>query len=108
MLRTRLVEERLVYILFPEGTRSRTGEMARFRPGIGALVAGTPVPIVPCYLEGAFAALPPDQRWPRFTRLRLRIGTSLSFTESGNDRSDWLTIAARCEEAVRGMALEPP
>ena len=108
MLRARLVEERLVYILFPEGTRSRTGEMAHFRPGIGALVAGTPVPVVPCYLDGAFAALPPDRRWPRFTQLQLHIGTSLSFMESANDRSGWLAIAARCEESVRGMALEPP
>ena len=52
-------------ILFPEGTRSRTGEMGPFKPGIGALVAGTAAPVVPCYLSGAFAAWPPTSRLPR-------------------------------------------
>ncbi len=37
--RARLLEDGAVLILFPEGTRSRTGAMARLRPGIGSLVA---------------------------------------------------------------------
>jgi 1-acyl-sn-glycerol-3-phosphate acyltransferase len=108
MLRARLVEERLVYILFPEGTRSRTGEMAPFKGGIGALVAGTSVAVVPCFLLGAFAALPPDRRWPRFARLRLSVGEPLSFAETPNERAGWDTIAARCEAAVRALGGAAP
>ena len=58
-LRSRLLEEPCGFVLFPEGTRSRDGRMGLFRRGIGMLVAETAVPVVPCYLEGAFAALPP-------------------------------------------------
>jgi 1-acyl-sn-glycerol-3-phosphate acyltransferase len=104
MLKARLVEERLVYILFPEGTRSRTGEMAAFKAGIGALVAGSPVPVVPCHLEGAFVALPPDRRWPRLTPLRLAIGTPLSFADVPSEREGWQIVADRCEAAVRGLS----
>lgn len=58
-LRERLLNGRSVYILFPEGTRTRTGAIGKFKPGLGRLVAGTNVPVVPCHLRGTFAALPP-------------------------------------------------
>lgn len=102
--RARLIEERLIYILFPEGTRSRTGTMARFQPGIGAFVAGTRVPVVPAYLDGAYAALPPHRHTPRPVRLRLTIGPALDFAAAGNDRKGWVAVAKSCEEAVRGLA----
>ncbi|MES2711628.1 MAG: lysophospholipid acyltransferase family protein [Pseudomonadota bacterium] len=105
-LRTRLVEDELVYILFPEGTRSRDGQMAAFQPGLGAFVAGSAVPVVPCHLEGAFAAWPATRRMPRPGKLRLRIGTPLSFADSTQDRAGWTEIAARCEAAVRALGGE--
>ena len=102
-LRRRLVEDRCVLILFPEGTRSRSGEMGRFRPGIGALVAGTEVPVVPCYLRGAFAAWPAGRRAPGRGRLALRIGPALDFAGVSEDRAGTLEVAGRCEEAVRAL-----
>jgi 1-acyl-sn-glycerol-3-phosphate acyltransferase len=103
-LRERLVKGPCVYILFPEGTRTRTGQIGRFRPGVGMLVAGTPVPVLPCGLEGPFRALPAWRKAPRFERIRLRIGKPLAFTEVLNERSGWLAIAAELEEAVRALA----
>ncbi len=102
-LRQRLVEDRLVFILFPEGTRSRTGEIAPFRPGIGALVAGSEVPVVPCFLQGTHAAWPPGRKLPRPGRIRLRIGAPLCFAATANDRAGAAAVAAACEAAVRAM-----
>ncbi|WP_419897514.1 lysophospholipid acyltransferase family protein [Roseomonas sp. USHLN139] len=102
-LRDRLVEDSLVYILFPEGTRSRDGAMAKFQPGLGTLVAGTSVPVVPCYLDGAHKAWPPDSRFPRPSPLTLRIGTPLHFTDLPNEKAGWAEIAARSEAAVRAL-----
>ena len=51
-----------VLLLFPEGTRSTTGELGEFKPGIGLLLAGIEVPVVPCFLEGAFASVAEGQR----------------------------------------------
>ncbi len=103
-LRERLVADRLVYILFPEGTRTRDGVMAAFQPGIGALVAGTEVPVVPCFLEGAFAAWPPTRRYPRPGKLRLRIGAPVRADDLPATRSGWEETARRCEAAVRALA----
>jgi 1-acyl-sn-glycerol-3-phosphate acyltransferase len=103
-LRERLVEDRLVYILFPEGTRCRDGVMAAFQPGIGALVAGSAVPVVPCFLEGAFAAWPPQRRFPRPGKLRLRIGAPVRCDDLPGGRAGWEATARRCEDAVRALS----
>jgi len=103
-LRERLMRGRCVYILFPEGTRSRSGEMAPFKPGLGRLVAGANIPIVPCYLDGTFAALPPAETVPRWKKISVRVGKPLSFAAMTNDRAGWQSIAAATENAVRSLA----
>jgi 1-acyl-sn-glycerol-3-phosphate acyltransferase len=102
-LRERLLKGRSVYILFPEGTRTRTGAIARFKPGLGRLVAGTTVPVVPCHLHGTFAALPASGTVPRWKQISATIGPTLTFEETTNDRAGWETIAVRTESAVRAL-----
>jgi 1-acyl-sn-glycerol-3-phosphate acyltransferase len=105
-LRDRLLEEPCAYILFPEGTRSRDGSLAAFKPGLGCLVADTQVPVVPCYLEGTYQALPPNHKLPRFRKIRLRIGEPLVFSSIPNTRPGWEEIARLCETAVWQLAYE--
>jgi 1-acyl-sn-glycerol-3-phosphate acyltransferase len=103
-LRERLLNGRSVYILFPEGTRTRTGAIAKFKPGLGRLVAGTNVPVVPCHLRGTFAALPASGTVPRWQKISATIGTPLSFEHTTNNRAGWEAIAAETESAVRALA----
>lgn len=102
-LRSRLTEEPCAFVLFPEGTRTRTGEMAKFKRGIGALVASTLVPVVPCYLEGAFEAFPAHYKFPRPRKLRLTIGEPLRFPATPNDKDGWTEVAAKVEAAVKAL-----
>ena len=102
-LRERLIGEPAIYVLFPEGTRSRDGNMGRFKPGLGMLVAESEVPVVPCYLHGAFAACPPDSKVPRPKPLHLRIGAPISFSNVMNERAGWQEIASRLEAAVGAL-----
>jgi 1-acyl-sn-glycerol-3-phosphate acyltransferase len=102
-LRKRLVEEPCGLILFPEGKRSRDGTLGPFKPGLGMLLAGTHVPVVPCHLSGAFEAFPPEARWPRPRKIRLRIGRPLLFDSVDNRRDGWEHIAQHTREAVRQL-----
>ena len=68
-----------ILILFPEGTRSTSGEIGRFRSGIGRLAAGKDLDVVPCHLQGGMQAWPKGRWLPRPRRLRLRIGTPRNF-----------------------------
>jgi 1-acyl-sn-glycerol-3-phosphate acyltransferase len=104
VLRERLAEERCVFLIFPEGTRSRDGTMAPFKPGLGALVAGAAIPVVPCHIAGAHAAMPPQARLPRPRRLALTIGAPLSFAGTAHQPDGWREIAAAAEAAVRALA----
>lgn len=61
-------------ILFPEGTRSRSGELAKGKPGVGLLARRALVPIIPASIENSkgFATLFLSSR-----RLRVRFGEPL-------------------------------
>lgn len=107
-MRRRLTDEPCAYVLFPEGTRTRTGEMGTFKRGIGALVASTLVPVIPCYLQGAFEALPADQKFPRPRKLVLRVGPALRFPAAANDKEGWTEVAATVEAAVRALRPSSP
>lgn len=87
-------------IVFPEGTRSGNGQIGPFRPGIGSLVAGSEIPVIPCHLSGTHAALPKGCWLPRPRRIRLDVGKALSFTQSSSDRESVRAICCQMREAV--------
>ncbi len=88
-------------ILFPEGTRSKTGELGRGKPGIGMLARHAMVSIVPAYIENSnrFLRLP-------FTGKRLVISFGKPLTpewlsETSNDKDGYKAIVAEVMERIR-------
>jgi 1-acyl-sn-glycerol-3-phosphate acyltransferase len=77
--------------------------MATFKAGIGRVVAGTDVPVVPCRIRGAFAAFPPHAKLPRPRPVAVRIGAPLRFSSVENDRAGWSEVATALEAAVREL-----
>jgi len=92
-----------VLILFPEGTRSVTGAPGPFKPGIGLLLAGTDVPAVPCYLDGAGAAFPKGACFPRPGKVRLVVGEPRSFAHVEPGKAGALAVAQELERAVAAL-----
>lgn len=54
-----------VVILYPEGTRSETGDMLEFKRGVLLLVKRVKPTVLPMGVEGAFEAWPRGRRLPR-------------------------------------------
>jgi len=102
-LRQRLTDEPCAYVLFPEGGRTRDGRLLPFKPGIGMLLAETAVPVVPCWVEGAYAACPAGTTWPRPRKVRLRVGPALQFGDVANERGGWEQVAAALQDAVQRL-----
>ncbi len=68
-------------VWFPEGGRSRTGELQRFRSGVGLLLLAHSVPVVPIWIQGSGEALPPGSLRPRLHPVSLRFGEPLAAEE---------------------------
>jgi 1-acyl-sn-glycerol-3-phosphate acyltransferase len=61
----RLIDDGWNLVMFPEGTRSRDGEIGKLRSGAAVIAANHDIDIVPMYLSGTHEAMPPGQNWPR-------------------------------------------
>ena len=83
-------------IMFPEGTRSPDGEVHEFRSGVGRLVAGTEVPVVPAYIAGAHRAWPKGSAIPRPRRITIAIGEPRTFPSVSSPRE----VSAHLRDAV--------
>ncbi len=74
----RLAAERLqqgfLVGLFPEGTRSRDGEIGPLKPGFMALLRRVDVPVIPVAVAGSGAAFPRDAWFPRPRRCGVLFG----------------------------------
>jgi 1-acyl-sn-glycerol-3-phosphate acyltransferase len=51
------------FVIFPEGTRTKTGEFGEPKNGAGMAAVMAGVPVVPCWIEGSFR--------PKFFRSRI-------------------------------------
>ena len=99
----RILERGDSLIFFPEGTRSTTGEMQRFRKGIGILVQGTRYPVVPVYLLGTGEALAKGRCYPTATKIRLRVGEPETFERAPAGDESMAKLTARLEARVRKL-----
>jgi 1-acyl-sn-glycerol-3-phosphate acyltransferase len=54
-------------LIFPEGERTRTGQMQPLKPGIQLLIKRARAPIVPVGVAGAYQAFPRTQKLPRLS-----------------------------------------
>jgi 1-acyl-sn-glycerol-3-phosphate acyltransferase len=68
-------------LIFPEGTRSVTGRLLPFKPGIGILALELDYPVLPVFVGGTYESLPKGHRVPRPSRVEVRFGPALDFTE---------------------------
>lgn len=95
----RLLKRGEVVVIFPEGTRTRDGQIAAFRPGFTALAVRTGSSILPAAIEGAYQAWPRSQLLPRRHPVHIRFGQPILAEElkSYDERS----LLAEVERRVR-------
>ena len=48
------------FLIYPEGTRTRTGHLGSFKKGVFALAIKSKVPIIPITVSGSYSIMPPS------------------------------------------------
>ncbi|MFH0766067.1 MAG: lysophospholipid acyltransferase family protein [Calditrichota bacterium] len=91
--------------IYPEGTRTRNGEIGEAKPGIGRLVQETGAPVIPVYHQGLENVLPIGSGVPRIgNEIRISIGEPMFFNEMAQQKSDlliWKTISELIVDAIK-------
>lgn len=96
-------------LLFPEGTRSVTGELQPFKTGVALLAIERGVPIVPVHIDRAFELWPKGRSFARSGVIRVTFGAPIH-PPRPDEISDHLAafgeMTERLERAVRDLATE--
>jgi 1-acyl-sn-glycerol-3-phosphate acyltransferase len=84
-------------VVFPEGTRSRTGELLPFKNAPFALAIDAQVPVVPVYVHHTFEILPKGRYLLRPRPIRLLVGQPLPTAGMTADDRETLRQRIRAE-----------
>lgn len=63
-----------ILIIYPEGTRSRTGKMQAFKKGPAMISAELGLPVVPAFITGTFNAWPKGKILIKPHKIKIKIG----------------------------------
>jgi long-chain acyl-CoA synthetase len=86
-------------VVFPEGTRSADGALARFRPGIGLLVKQASAAVLPMALYGLGELKTGKRGWFRSGTLEVRVGQPVRFAANESEAA----ITARLHSEVEKL-----
>lgn len=111
-----LLSEGKKLILFPEGQRSRTGDIKPLERGLSFLVYKAKCRIIPVYIKGSFDAWPARRKFPKFWgRMTVVFGSSIEWEEDEDKKRTQARITAQTEAAIYGLktwlesgAIGPP
>lgn len=87
-------------VMFPEGTRSRTGKPQKPKSGIGFLICKTGAPVLPVKIEGTFG-------WPWVRKIRVKFGkvVQLQKDDTLEPKMQYKRFANQVMEAINSIHI---
>jgi len=97
-------DEGISLLIFPEGGRSRNGEMRDFKEGAALIAIKAGVPLVPIALEGTREVLPFGSGFPRSGKVTMSIADPIS--TSGASPRDRMRLTEEVRHCIVAMLDE--
>jgi len=89
------------FLIFPEGTRSRTGQLLPFKKGGFIMAIRAQVPVVPVSVQGGRAAMRKGSALVRPVRVSVRIGRPIPTAGLTTENRD--ELIAKVREEIEGL-----
>jgi long-chain acyl-CoA synthetase len=89
-------------LVFPEGTRSAEGTLARFRPGIGLLVKQSGASVLPIAIRGLGELKTGRRRWFHSGILEVHVGQPIRFSPVETESNITARLHDEVEELLNG------
>ena len=96
----RRLEKGAAVLVFPEATRTYTGEIGALKPGVFRMAARAAVPVVPTVIDGAFEAWPRSRLLPRPKQIAVIFGKPLLPADFNGDPR---AMAEACQAAFASL-----
>lgn len=98
-------------IIYPEGTRSKTGEIQPFKRGLAIVSVELGIPVVPAYIEGTFKAMPKGRNLVKPGKINITIGEpvypgdylSEGEGDTGNHFDAYRKVTNELEKRIRNL-----
>lgn len=91
-------------MLFPEGTRSKTGELLPFRDGAFRLAIEAGVPVLPLAVAGTRECRPKGSKW--FGEARAKVQVLAPISTEGLGLEDVAALRERARDAIADALVE--
>jgi 1-acyl-sn-glycerol-3-phosphate acyltransferase len=100
----RILREKHVLGIYPEGTRSPDGRLYKGKTGVARLALESRAPVVPWAMINTFEMMPPGRLFPRFgIRPGVRYGKPLDFSRYYGMENDRLVLRAVTDEIMYAL-----
>jgi len=110
---TQILNEGYNALIFPEGGRQESGQIAEFKPIIGYLALNQKIGILPIYIWGTYEAFPKGMIIPKSSSIGAKVGAKVGkfldydelrkMTESVPNTEAYRLIAARVQHEVENL-----
>jgi 1-acyl-sn-glycerol-3-phosphate acyltransferase len=96
-------------LIFPEGTRTTTGEFKQAEAGVGFLAVRSQSYVLPIYISGTFKAFPKDAKWFKCSPVSIHFGKPFVPAldkEIMSEADPYMAVGRRIMEEIKKIKKE--
>lgn len=93
-----------LFAIYPEGTRSRDGNLHKGHTGVARLAYLTGAPVIPVAMLGTFEALPKGESMPKLAKCGVKVGQPIPVERDEEKAADRAALRETTDRVMKAIA----